>query len=200
MFDSFKPDIVFHCAAYKHVAPMQRYPREAVNTNILGTINILEQGVKTVFVSSDKAIGSSVMGGTKKIGELLTRQRGGIVVRFGNVLGSRGSVIPLWQESINRGEPLNVTDKRMTRYFMTIKEACELVIEASHGNPGEIYVLDMGEKVNVLDLAEKIIKESGKDIGIKMIGIRPGEQLEEKLMTPEEESRAIKKGKLWIIK
>ena len=143
------------------------------------------------------------MGATKRVGEIIVRNQGKgfVVVRFGNVLGSRGSVIPLWQASINRGEAVNVTDARMERYMMTIQEAVDLVIEASQiGKGGEIIILDIGKPINVLELAKKIIKDSGKDVPINMIGIRPGEMLGEQLMTLEESKVAIKKGKFWIIK
>ena len=207
VFSDFKPQIIFHAAAYKHVTPMEIYPEEAVETNVLGTLNVLraanrwECTEKFVYISTDKAINSSsVMGATKKVGEIMVKNKGGIVVRFGNVLGSRGSVIPLWQASINRGEPLNVTHKDMTRFFMTIPEAVELVIEAAEiGKPGSIMIMDMGQPVNILELAKKIIKDSGKDVGIRMIGTRPGETLDEKLMTIEEEKYAKKVGKFWII-
>lgn len=203
VFVGFKPQIVFHVAAYKHVSPNERYPREAVETNLIGLLNVLDEakGCRFVFISSDKAIHSnSVMGTTKRIGELIVKNWGGVSVRFGNVLGSRGSVIPLWQASIDRGEPLNVTDEKMTRFFMTLEEAVSLVIEAGEqGNPGEILVLKMGEEVNILELAKSIIKKSGKDVEIKMIGIRPGEMLFEKLMTPLEEAKKVDKGNYYVI-
>ena len=208
VFSDFKPQIVFHAAAYKHVTPMEAYPEEAVETNIIGTLNVLREAQrwecleKFIFISTDKVVHSnSIMGATKRVGEIIVKNKGGIVVRFGNVLGSRGSVIPLWQASLNRGEPLNVTSPEMTRFFMTIPEACELVIHAAEeGRGGEIFILDMGQPVNVLDLAKKIISESGKDIGINIIGVRPGETMHERLMTLEEEKVAIKKDNYWIIK
>lgn len=209
VFSDFKPQMVFHAAALKHVGPAESFPLEYIKTNILGTHNLIHTAKrwecveKFVFISTDKVIhGNSIMGATKRVGEIMAinQGKGFVAVRFGNVLGSRGSVIPLWQASINRGEPLNVTHKDMTRYFMTIPEACELVIEASQqGVGGEIMILDMGNPVNILDLAKKILKESGKDVGINMIGIRPGETLNEKLMTEEEERRAKKVGKFYVI-
>jgi len=210
VFSDFKPQLVFHAAAYKHVTPMEWYPEEAVQTNILGTLNVLKAArnleciEKFVYISTDKAINSnSVMGATKKVGEIMVRNQGKgyVVVRFGNVLGSRGSVIPLWQSQIDRNEKLTVTDKRMTRYMMTIPQACELVVKATEtGRGGEIFILEMGDPINILELAQKVISESGKDVGIKMIGIRPGETLTEKLMTEEEQKVAIKNDKFWIIK
>ena len=208
VFSDFKPQFVFHAAAYKHVTPMEVYPEEAVQTNIIGTLNVLKAAKnlecveKFVYISTDKVIHSnSVMGATKRVGEIMVKNsgKGFMAVRFGNVLGSRGSVIPLWQNQINRGKPITVTDERMTRYFMTIPQACELVIRAGEeGKGGEIFILDMGEQVNVLDLAKKII--TGTNVQIKMIGIRPGETLDEELMTDEEKKRAIKSGNYFIIK
>jgi FlaA1/EpsC-like NDP-sugar epimerase len=209
VFSDFKPDIVFHAAAYKHVTPMEMYPREAVETNILGTLNLIEHAKKYetkrfVFISTDKAVqSSSIMGATKRVSEIIVRNQGKgfTVVRFGNVLGSRGSVIPIWQKQIDEGQDITITDPEMERYMMTIEEACNLVIKASEvGVGGEIMILDMGKKVKILDLAKNIIAQSRKDIGISVIGKRPGEELTEKLMYEEEEKRAIKKGKFFIIK
>jgi len=208
VFSDFKPQIVFHVAAYKHVSPMEHYPEEAVETNILGTQNILREAYrwecleKFVFISTDKAINSnSIMGATKRVGEIMVRNKKGIVVRFGNVLGSRGSVIPIWQKQIEEGNMLTVTHPKMERYMMTIPDAVELVIKATEeGQGGEIFILDMGEPVNILNLATDIIKRTGKDIDIKMIGVRPGEVLTERLMTLEEEKIAVKKDKFFVIK
>lgn len=206
LFTDFKPQYVFHAAAYKHVTPMETYPLEAINTNILGTYNIISEAKKWeclekfVFISTDKVVnGHSIMGATKKVGEIMVRNQGlgFIAVRFGNVLGSRGSVIPLWQNQINRGKPITITDKRMKRYMMSIPEAVELVLEAAEkGKGGECFILDMGAQVNILELAEKILGKTK----IKIIGIRPGETLEEKLMTLEEEAVAKKVGNFWVIK
>lgn len=205
-FFEARPDLVFHCAALKHVAPNEGYPEEAVRTNVLGTINLVKvakrHGVERfVFISSDKAVsGASVMGATKRLAELIVRNAGYTCVRFANVLGSRGSIVPIWQRAIDTGRPVTVTDERMLRFFMTIEEACALVLSAAEDGESATYVLDMGEKVSVLDLAKRIIKESGRDIPIKMIGARAGETFEERLMTPEEEGRAEKKNNFWIIK
>jgi FlaA1/EpsC-like NDP-sugar epimerase len=210
VFSDFKPQIVFHAAAYKSVDMMEGTPLEAIQTNIIGTYNMIDIArrwecvEKFVFISSDKAIQSySIMGATKRVGEIITKNQGKgyVAVRFGNVLGSRGSVIPIWQEQINQGKPITITDERMERYFMTIEEACELVIKAAEiGEGGEIMVMDMGERVNILDMAKSIIKETHKDIPIEIIGIRPGEVLVEELMTEEEKGRAKKIDKFWIIK
>lgn len=203
----FKPEVIFHAAAYKHVAPNEQYPLEAVNTNIIGTYNLLKYAKKYgverfVNISTDKVVSAnSIMGSTKKVAEIMVKNAGGVSVRFGNVLGSRGSAIPTWQRQIDANEPLTVTDERMERYFMSIPQAVELVINAAEvGEPGQIMILDMGQPVNVLKLATEILKKSGKEqLGIKMIGIRPGETLGEKLMTDEEQSRAKKVANFWII-
>lgn len=211
VFSDFKPQIIFHAAALKHVTPMEWNPLEAIQTNILGTYNVIkyakkyrETTEKFVFISTDKAVqSSSIMGATKRVSEIITRNQGKgfVVVRFGNVLGSRGSVIPLWQKSIDEGKSVKVTHSEMTRYMMTIDEAVNLVIKASDiGKGGEIIILDMGKKVNVLELAKGIIQQSRKDVPIEMIGLRPGEQLTEKLMFEEEEKLAIKQGEFYIIK
>lgn len=210
VFEDFKPQIVFHAAALKHVSPNEEYPLEAIRTNAIGTYNVMAEAKrwecleKFVFISTDKVIHSnSIMGATKRLGEIMVKNQGKgfLAVRFGNVLGSRGSVIPLWQNQINRGKSITITDKRMTRYFMTIPEAVELVIEAAEkGKGGEIFILDMGKQVNILDLAKDILAQSRSQVGIKIIGLRPGETLDEKLMTLEEEKVAIKRGKFFVIK
>lgn len=205
IFSDFKPQIIFHAAALKHVPLMELTPREAVTTNILGTLNLIEEAKKWeclekfVFISTDKAVQStSIMGATKRVGEIIVRNQGKgfVVVRFGNVLGSRGSVIPLWQKAIDKGEKIKITHPAMTRYMMTIHEAVNLVIEAATlGKGGEIICLDMGKKVNILTLAHEILSKAGKVPEVEIIGLRPGEQLTEELMTTEEERGAIRKGK-----
>ncbi len=208
LFEDFKPQVVFHAAALKHVTPNERYPLEAIQTNAVGTYNILHEAKrwecleKFVYISTDKVINSnSIMGATKRLGEIMVKNHGGIAVRFGNVMGSSGSLIPIWQDQVDNGKPITVTDERMTRYFMTIPQACELVIEAAEqGQGGEIFILDMKTPVNILELAKKVIKETGRDIGIKMTGIRLGETLNEKLMTAEEELIAKRVGKFFVIK
>ena len=209
VFDDFKPQVVFHAAAYKHVTPMEATPLEAIKTNVVGTYNILQYSKiypveKFVYISTDKAVQSnSIMGATKRLGEIMVKNsgKGYVTVRFGNVLGSRGSVIPIWQRQIDAGKALTVTDSNMKRFFMTIEEACTLVIEAgSQGVGGEIYVLDMGKQVNILALAKDLVKSLGREVPIEMIGLRAGETLEEKIMFEEEEHRAIKSGNYYIIK
>lgn len=201
VFCTFKPHFVFHAAAYKHVPLMENNPSEAVLTNVLGTKNLVDLAIKYdvfkfVMISTDKAVNpTNVMGASKRIAEIYAQNAGGntrfITTRFGNVLGSNGSVIPLFQRQLDQGGPLTVTDERITRYFMTIPEACQLVLEAgAMGDGGEIFVFDMGESVKIIDLAKKMIQLSGmtlgKDIEIKITGLRPGEKLYEELLAKEE--------------
>lgn len=205
IFEKFKPDIVFHCAALKHVTPNEFKPIEAIRTNVLGTYNIAyncqKYGAKLINISTDKVVNAdSIMGITKKLAEKICKNMHFNSVRFGNVMGSRGSVIPIWQRQIDQNKALTITDKKMTRYMMTIPDAVELVIKASEmPQDGRIVILDMGTPVSILELAMAIIKSSGKNVGIKEIGIRPGETLTETLMTPEEERQATKQGKFFII-
>lgn len=210
VFSDFKPQVVFHAAALKHVTPGEQTPLEYINTNIVGTYNVIKQAKRWeclerfVFISTDKAVqSSSIMGATKRVGEIIVRNQGKgfVVVRFGNVLGSRGSVIPLWQKAIDEGKTVKVTDPQMTRYMMTIPQAVDLVIEAAEqGKGGEIFILPMGKKVNVLELAQQILMNAGKNPNdIEIIGMRPGEQLTETLMTLEEEQQATKVGKFIVI-
>lgn len=202
--EEFNPDVVFHTAALKHVSPSMTSPREYVETNLIGTLNFLKatKGVgKFINISSDKAVqNQNVMGWTKKGTELFTRIYGGISVRFGNVMGSRGSVIPIWQSQIESRKPLTVTDPRAERYMMTMEEAVSLVIKAGEkGNPGEIICLDMGKRINILDLAKKILERSESDLPIEMIGLRPGEVLVEEIMTPNELASAKKDGRFYVL-
>lgn len=211
IFETYKPKYVFHAAAYKHVPMMEKYPKEAIKCNVLGTKNMADAALKFnvnkfVFVSTDKAVNpTNVMGASKRLAEkyiqslhqYYDKQVGKpnhtlfITTRFGNVSGSNGSVIPLFKEQIKHGGPVTVTHPDITRYFMTIPEACELVLEAGvMGNGGEIYVFDMGESVKIFDLAKKMIKLSGKklneEIFIEFTGLREGEKMIEELLNNSE--------------
>jgi FlaA1/EpsC-like NDP-sugar epimerase len=217
VIESFRPQIIFHSAAYKHVPMMEYNPDEAVKVNVFGTYNLakLSQqfGVeKFINISTDKAVRpKSIMGATKRLSEYICRafnelgKTEYISVRFGNVVGSRGSVLPLWLEQIKQGGPITVTHPDMKRYFMTIHEAVSLVLMASAvGRGGEILVLDMGEPVKILDLAEQFIRINGlepyRDIDIKFTGIRPGENLFEDILTAEEGTDATMYERIFIAK
>ena len=198
VFEMYHPQVVFHAAAYKHVPFMEENAYEAVFVNVFGTKLVadlaIEFGVeKFVMISTDKAVNpTNVMGATKRIAEIYTQSRKGktkfITTRFGNVLGSNGSVVPLFRKQIEKGGPITVTDRRITRFFMTIPEACSLVLEAgSIGEGGDIFVFDMGEKVKIWDLAEKMRKLAHRpDIEIVETGLRPGEKLYEEVLANEE--------------
>jgi len=202
VFSDLKPDKVIHAAALKHVKPNEDYPLDAIQTNVIGTYNVIHTAqrwnVKNfVFISTDKVVNAnSIMGQTKRLGETMARNAGYTAVRFGNVMGSRGSVIPFWQSQVDKGDPITVTDSRMKRYFMSVPDACTLVIEAMNLNlKGKTIILDMGKSKKITDLA----KELHPNHPIKIIGIRKGETLEEKLMTSEEELSAKKKEKFYVI-
>jgi FlaA1/EpsC-like NDP-sugar epimerase len=213
----YKPNIIFHTAAYKHVPILERQPREGVRNNILGTKNIADAAhanhcEKFVLISTDKAVNpTNILGVTKRVAEMYAEIMNGysdtsfITVRFGNVLDSEGSVVPLFREQIKKGGPITVTHKDVTRFFMTIPEACQLIMQAcSMGKGGEIYVLDMGETVKINFLAEQIIKLSGltpnKDIDIVYTGLRPGEKMYEELFYDTEVIEETEHKKIHIAK
>lgn len=211
VFTEHTPDIVFHAAAYKHVVLMEKYANEAFKTNVRGTVNLLEvckkHAVKKfIFISSDKAVNpSSVMGNSKAIGERLCLEdiskTKKIIVRFGNVMPSRGSVVPIFQKQINEGKNLTVTSKFMERYFMGIYDAVKLILKATEiGKGGEIMVLDMGKPILIEDLAKLMIKISGKPLEIEYSKPSKGEKYKEELMTSAEKKRAHKVGDLYVIK
>jgi FlaA1/EpsC-like NDP-sugar epimerase len=217
VFNTLAPEIVFHAAAYKHVPMMENNPSESILTNVFGTKNVSDLSVKYnvekfVMVSTDKAVNpTNVMGASKRIAEIYTQSLGEtsktkfITTRFGNVLGSNGSVIPRFRQQIENGGPVTITHPEITRFFMTIPEACQLVLEAgSSGNGGEVFVFDMGESVKIFDLAKKMIKLSGltldKDIKIVFSGLRPGEKLYEELLTNEENTLPTHHKQIMIAK
>lgn len=217
IFAKYKPDIIYHAAAYKHVPMMEINPIEAVHNNVLGTKLIADLAVKYkaskfVMISTDKAVNpTNVMGASKRIAEIYTQSLNSncstnfITTRFGNVLGSNGSVIPRFKKQIENGGPVTVTDPNVTRFFMTISEACHLVLEAgAMGEGGEIYIFDMGRSVKIVDMAKKMIKlsglEIGKDIHLKFTGLRPGEKLYEELLNARENTIPTYHPKIMIAK
>uniref|UniRef100_UPI00356ACA92 UDP-N-acetylglucosamine 4,6-dehydratase family protein n=1 Tax=Lutibacter sp. TaxID=1925666 RepID=UPI00356ACA92 len=217
LFDQYQPSIVFHAAAYKHVPFMEENPYEAVCVNISGTqivtdLSVQHQVEKFIMISTDKAVNpTNVMGATKRIAEMYIsclKNNGTtkfITTRFGNVLGSNGSVIPLFKSQIKNGGPITVTHKDITRYFMTIPEACQLVLEAgAMGKGGEIFVFDMGDSIKIYDLALNMIRLSGlnypKDIEIEITGLRPGEKIYEELLGNGENTTATYNEKIMIAK
>lgn len=217
VFKTFQPQIVFHAAAYKHVPMMENNPSESIFTNVSGTKNLADLSVqyhaeKFVMISTDKAVNpTNVMGASKRIAEIYAQSLGKksttkfITTRFGNVLGSNGSVIPRFRQQIENGGPVTITHPDITRFFMTIPEACQLVLEAgAMGSGGEIFIFDMGDSVKILDLAKKMIKLSGltldKDIRIVYTGLRPGEKLYEELLADQENTIATHHKQILIAK
>ncbi|HHV18403.1 MAG TPA: polysaccharide biosynthesis protein [Thermoanaerobacterales bacterium] len=217
VFKEYRPDIVFHAAAHKHVPLMEQNPLEAIKNNVFGTLNAAQlsdryQVEKFILISTDKAVNpTSIMGATKRIAEIIIQMQNKnsntiySAVRFGNVLGSRGSVVPLFKKQIEAAGPVTVTHPEIMRYFMTIPEAVQLVIQTgAMAQGGEIFILDMGEPVKVVDLARDMIKLSGleldKDIKITFTGIRPGEKLFEELLTAEEGTTSTRHERIFVAK
>ena len=217
VFETYRPDVVYHAAAHKHVPLMETRPQEAIKNNVFGTNNVISLCIahhvsRFIMISTDKAVNpTNVMGATKRMTEMILQANGknGITkmaaVRFGNVLGSNGSVIPIFQQQIAEGGPVTITDKGIIRYFMTIPEAAQLVLQAGYyADKGEIFVLDMGEPVKILNLAEKMIRLSGlkpyEDIDIVEIGLRPGEKMFEELRLDGEDTVKTKNDLIFINK
>lgn len=215
IFAQYRPQVVFHAAAHKHVPLMESQPDEVIDNNIAALWQLADLSHKMqvetfVFISTDKAVNpTSIYGVTKRIGELLVRVYAGrsacrfVTVRFGNVLGSRGSVVPIFQQQIGRGGPVTVTHPDMVRYFMTVTEACQLVIQAgAMGQGGEIFALDMGEPIRILDLANNLIRLSGlkpgADVDIVFTGPRPGEKISEEILTPEAWTSATRHERIFV--
>jgi len=218
-FEANRPHIVFHAAAYKHVPMLELQPWKAIDNNILGTKNLIEVSTKNnvarfVFVSTDKAVRpANVMGASKRLSEMLVQGQNGcelsdtkfMIVRFGNVVGSVGSVVPLFKKQIQRGGPVTVTHPDVTRFFMTIPEACQLILQAgSMGEGGEIFILDMGTPIKIADMARDLIRLSGfepdLDIKIEYVGLRPGEKLYEELITEDENIVPTHHEKIMVLK
>ena len=218
VFDQYRPQIVFHAAAYKHVPMQEKFPSEAIKTNIFGTLNLSELSIKYevekfVLVSTDKAVRpTNVMGATKRLAEMVIQNSNQnqndtefMAVRFGNVLGSSGSVIPIFKEQIKKGGPVTVTDPDMERYFMSIPEASQLILQAGGlGRGGEIFILDMGKTIKIIDLASDLIRlsgfEPGAEIPIEITGTRPGEKKVEELSLPTENLDKTKHSKIFVLK
>jgi len=218
-FEATRPHIVFHAAAYKHVPMLEMHPWKAIDNNVLGTKNLIDVSTKNnvarfVFVSTDKAVRpANIMGASKRLSEMLVQGQNAcglsqtrfVIVRFGNVVGSVGSVVPLFKKQILKGGPVTVTHPDVTRFFMTIPEACQLILQAgAMGKGGEIFILDMGTSIKIADMARDLIRLSGfdpdVDIKIEYIGLRPGEKLYEELITEGENIVPTRHAKIMVLK
>ncbi len=216
IFKENRPEIVFHAAAHKHVPIMESNPTEAIKNNIFGTLNLVEcadkyEIEKFVLISTDKAVNpTNIMGATKRVCEMIIQAMNGksktqyTAVRFGNVLGSNGSVVPLFLKQIDEGGPITITNKYVTRYFMLVSEAAQLLLQAgAFAKGGEIFVLDMGKPIKIYDLAYALIKQTGyipnKDIKLEITGLRPGEKLREELFAAEESLKETASSKIFYI-
>lgn len=216
IFSAYRPEFIYHAAAYKHVPLMENNPQEAIRTNVLGTYNVAEmankyEAKKMILVSTDKAVRpTNVMGATKRVAEMImshfkriSKKTAFSSVRFGNVLGSNGSAIPLFEKQIQEGGPITITDPEIIRYFMTIPEAVSLILQCSvYAKSGEIFVLDMGDPIKIVTIAENLIKQSGlipyEDIKIEFIGLRPGEKLYEELLVDTKKSNKTSNKKIFV--
>jgi len=216
IFSAYRPEFIYHAAAYKHVPLMENNPQEAIRTNVLGTYNVAEmankyEAKKMILVSTDKAVRpTNVMGATKRVAEMImshfkriSKKTAFSSVRFGNVLGSNGSAIPLFEKQIQEGGPVTITDPEIIRYFMTIPEAVSLILQCSvYAKSGEIFVLDMGDPIKIVTIAENLIKQSGlipyEDIKIEFIGLRPGEKLYEELLVDTKKSNKTSNKKIFV--
>jgi FlaA1/EpsC-like NDP-sugar epimerase len=212
VFETYRPEVVLHAAAYKHVPLMELAPEEAIKTNVLGTLQVIEACERHlvsrfVLISTDKAVAPvNIMGLTKSLAEreMLDAVRRGslhaMAVRFGNVLASRGSVVPIFEEQLRHGGPLTVTHPDVTRYFMTIPEAARLVLQAQAiGKPGDVFVLEMGDPVKIVDLARKMITLAGVPADVEFVGLRPGEKLHESLITEAEALLPTERDKILVV-
>jgi FlaA1/EpsC-like NDP-sugar epimerase len=218
-FEANRPHVVFHAAAYKHVPMLELQPWRAIDNNVLGTKNLIEVSAKSevssfVFVSTDKAVRpANIMGASKRLSEMLVQGQNGcgmsdtkfMIVRFGNIVGSVGSVVPLFKKQIQKGGPVTVTHPEVTRFFMTIPEACQLILQAgAMGNGGEIFILDMGTSIKIDDMARDLIRlfgfEPDMDIKVEYIGLRPGEKLYEELITEGENIVPTRHEKIMVLK
>jgi FlaA1/EpsC-like NDP-sugar epimerase len=216
IIQTYRPNIIFHAAAHKHVPLMESSPQEAIKNNVFGSFHVMQAAIKhqvpqVVVISTDKAVNpTNVMGATKRVVEIMMQLFAATstttvlsAVRFGNVLGSQGSVVPLFEAQIAAGGPVTITDPEIKRYFMTIPEACQLILQSSlDASSGDIFVLDMGEPIKIIDLANQMIRlagfEPGVDIQIQTVGLRPGEKMFEELLLDASNVTSTKRDKIYV--